>query len=42
LLYLLALPLLFWLVYGYVWRLNAYRSTFESAYQRDRRARMRA
>jgi hypothetical protein len=42
LLYLLALPLLLWLVYGYVWRLQAYRSTFESAYQRDRRARMRA
>lgn len=42
LLYLLALPLLLWLVYGYVWRLNAYRSTFASAYQRDRRARMRA
>jgi hypothetical protein len=42
LLYFLAVPLVVWLVYGYAWRLAAYRSTFESAYQRDRRARMRA
>lgn len=38
-LYLVALALVAWLVYGFVWRLRAYRSTFESAYQRDRRAR---
>ena len=39
LLYLLGVLLVIWLVYGYAWRLAAYRSTFESAYQRDRRAR---
>ena len=38
-LYLVALAIVAYLAWGFWWRLNAYRSTFESAYQRDRRAR---
>jgi hypothetical protein len=40
--YLFAFVILALLARDFVWRLNAYRATFISAYQRDRRARGRA
>ena len=40
--YLFALAVVVWLVREFVWRLSAYRATFVSAYQRDRRNRSRA